>query len=306
MPVIDPISLGATLYMPATRNDLAQAILYAGDLDLRSVVICLEDSILAHDVPQALVNLAAFLTRLEQIPVDMARPLVFVRPRSAQMLSHILHLPSIERIDGFVIPKATADCLPGYLAILSHDHHMLMPTLETREVFDATEMRRLRDQLLAIQDRILAIRIGGNDLLQTLGARRSLSRTSYDGPLGPVIVNLVATYNPWGFHLSAPVFENYGNLNLLKEEVDRDLEHGLLSKTAIHPGQIETIQQAYAIDPCELVEAKTILDRDTRAVFSSRETMCEPATHSVWASLVERRAHYFGTRHSHVVEQIRA
>ncbi len=239
--------------------------------DLRSVVICLEDSILPRDVPQALTNLAGFLDALAAMPQDAARPLIFIRPRSSQMLAHILGFPAIECIDGFVIPKATADSLPEYLAVLSHDHHMLMPTLETREVFDGAEMRRLRDQLLAIQDRILTVRIGGNDLLQLLGARRSVARTCYDGPLGPAIANLVLAFSPWGFQLSAPVFEHFGNADLLLAEVERDLEHGLLTKTAIHPGQIATIHGAYSVDVQELNEARAILERDGKAIFASRQ-----------------------------------
>lgn len=297
--MIDPISLGATLYVPATRQNMATTILHAGKYDLRSVVICLEDSIHPHDAPQALVNLAAFLLALQAVPAGSLRPSIFIRPRSAQMLAHILGLPAIECVDGFVIPKATADSMPEYMAVLSHDHHMLMPTLETREVFDPGEMRRLRDQLLAFQDRILAIRIGGNDLLQVMGARRSTARTSYDGPLGPVIVNLVTTYNPWGFHLTAPVFEHFGNLGLLREEVERDLEHGLIGKTAIHPCQIEIIQSSYAVDPVEISEAQSILAKSSDAVFASRQAMCEPATHTIWAQKIVRRADSFGLSGDH-------
>ncbi len=295
--MIDPISLGATLYVPATRQDMATTILHAGKYDLRSVVICLEDSIHPHDAPQAMVNLAAFLLALHAMAASARRPLIFIRPRSAQMLAHILGLPAIECVDGFVIPKATADSMPEYMGVLSHDHHMLMPTLETREVFDPAEMRRLRDQLLAFQDRILAIRIGGNDLLQTMGARRSAARTSYDGPLGPVIVSLVTTYNPWGFHLTAPVFEHFGNLSLLREEVERDLEHGLIGKTAIHPCQIDVIQNSYAVDPIEVAEAQSMLAHGSDAVFASRQAMCEPATHRIWAQTIVRRADNFGLCH---------
>jgi citrate lyase beta subunit len=294
--MIDPVSLGATLYLPATRAGLSSAILGQRHQDLRSVVICLEDSVLPQHVPQALGHFAQFLLALAEVPEGTVRPLIFVRPRSSEMLAHLLGLPAIEAVDGFVIPKATADSLPDYLSVLSHDHHMLMPTLETREVFDPPEMRRLRDQLLAIQDRVLAVRIGGNDLLQTLGARRSATRTAYDGPLGPVIVDLVATYGPWGFRLSAPVFEYFGNPDLLREEVERDLEHGLLTKTAIHPSQIAIIQGAYAVDPLDLAEAQAILARGEAAVFASREAMCEPATHSGWAGLIQRRADHFGVK----------
>jgi len=286
--------LGATLYLPATRDDLAHAVLGGRHPDLRSAVICLEDAVDPAEVPLALSRLQVLLARLAAHAADVPRPAIFVRPRDAIMLAHILRFPGIEAVDGFVIPKATADSLPAYLAVLAFDHHLLMPTLETREVFDPAEMRRLREQLTAIQERVLAVRIGGNDLLQTLGARRSAERTVYDGPLGPVIANLVATYAPWGFTLSAPVFEHFGNLALLREEVERDLEHGLLTKTAIHPSQIGIIQGAYAVADASYAEAKQILSDDGRAVFASRQAMCEPATHRLWAQGTLHRAKAFG------------
>ena len=171
--LIDPASLGATLYLPATRGDLAGVILSHRHHDLRSVVICLEDAVAPADVPTALLTIEGFLARLCETPVEAPRPHIFVRPRDHHMLGHILTFAGIERVDGFVIPKATAQSMPDYLGVLASDHHLLMPTLETREVFDPSEMRRLREQLIAVHERILAIRIGGNDLLQTIGARRS-------------------------------------------------------------------------------------------------------------------------------------
>ncbi|MGF7147411.1 citrate lyase beta subunit [Sphingomonas zeicaulis] len=299
LPTVDPIALGATLYVPATRDDLGEVASGHRHPTLRSAVLCLEDSVREDELPFALRRLATMLAALRPREEQPSRPLLFVRPRDAAMLGEIAAMAGIEQVDGFVIPKATADTMPRYLAALGHhDHHLLMPTLETREVFDQAEMRRLREQLLAIPERVLAIRIGGNDLLQTVGARRSPVRTAYDGPLGSTIVSLVATFAPWGFALSAPVFEGFGNTALLREELERDIEHGLLTKTAIHPAQIGPIHEAYQVTTDELVEATAMLSRDSRAVFASQATMCEPATHGRWASTILRRADCFGLRHA--------
>ena len=58
--LMDAIALGATLYIPASRTDLA-AILGGRHPNLRSAVLCLEDSTHHQDVPRALANLAALL-----------------------------------------------------------------------------------------------------------------------------------------------------------------------------------------------------------------------------------------------------
>ncbi|HEV7661099.1 MAG TPA: HpcH/HpaI aldolase/citrate lyase family protein [Allosphingosinicella sp.] len=286
---MDAIALGATLYVPASRTDLA-AILGGRHPDLRSAVLCLEDSIHHQEIPLALTNLAALL-RAERAP---GGPALFVRPRDSAMLTHILSFEGVENLAGFVIPKATPDNFPAWLHCLADDRHLLMPTLETPQLLDESELRSLRDQFLAVQPRILAIRIGGNDLLKAIGARRSAVRTAYDGPLGTMIAGFVAAFAPFGFALSAPVFEHFANAELLREEVERDLEHGLFTKTAIHPSQIRVIQAAYAVDADALAEAEAMVMGEPRGVFASRGAMCEPETHGNWAHATIRRAQAFG------------
>jgi citrate lyase beta subunit len=292
---MDALELGATLYVPAVRPDLFEIVSGMRHPNLRSSVICLEDSIRPGEVPLALINLAGLLARLAE-PAHPPRPPVFVRPRDANMLAHILGFAGIEAVKGFVIPKATADSLPPYLRSLASDEHLLMPTLETREVFDHAELRRLRDQLLSIEHRILAIRIGGNDLLHNNGTRRSLVRSAYQGPLGRTIAALVTAFAPFGFSLSAPVFEHFDNPDLLREEVELDIEHGLLTKTAIHPSQIPVIQAAYRVGARELAEARAILSGAEGGVFALNGSMCEPATHGRWAERVVKRAGLYGVK----------
>jgi citrate lyase beta subunit len=291
--VIDPISLGATLYLPATRPDLESVAFGGRYADLRSAIICLEDSVRTDALPRALQNLSRLVAAWPEAP--LSRPHLFVRPRDPAMLAQLLLFPGMERIDGFVLPKTTADTLPLYVAALDGRQSPLMPTLETREIFEASELQRLRTELLRIGDQVIALRIGGNDLLQTLRTRRSAVRTIYEGPLAGTIANLIATFVPYGFSLCAPVFEHFGCTAVLREEVERDLEHGLLSKTAIHPLQIDPIHQAYAVQPGELEDAIRILADASPAVFASGGAMAEPATHRVWADTIVRRNRFFGT-----------
>ena len=284
----DALQLGATLYMPATRPRLAASLqAIAG---LRSAVLCIEDAVGDAEVPAALANLAQLLAG----PAASTTALLFVRPRRPAMLAHILRMPGVETLAGFVLPKVTADTLPDWLNQPYRRGHRLMPTLETREIFDPAEVRRLRDQLLAVQDRVLAVRIGGNDLLQCLGVRRPRDRISYDGPLGPLIASLVGHFLPYGLALSAPVLESYDDPMLLREEFQRDMEHGLLTKTVIHPAQIGVVQGALAVPAAMLAEAEAILSDNALAVFARDGRMCEPATHRRWAETITRRAALFG------------
>lgn len=291
--------LGATLYVPATRDDLLALALGQKYPALRSLVFCLEDSVAEADSSAALANLHAVLGQLHLMQaLNPDRPAIFIRPRNAEMLSIIAHMPGIVCVDGFVVPKATADTLPAWLLAMPTTPHYLLPTIETREAFDSAEMRRLREQLLAVHERVLVVRIGGNDLLQTIGARRSAVRTAYDGPLGYVIAKLTSTFIPWGFAMSAPVFETFEDANLLAEEVGRDIEHGLLTKTAIHPLQVDVIHKAYRVRRADFDVATAIAGNRAAGVFALDGAMCEPATHLRWAHATIARADIFGLERS--------
>lgn len=284
------IALGATLYIPVLRPNLLE-ICIGSNPELRSIVVCLEDSIREDEIDAARVRFAAFLLTLNTISPAL---IIYVRPRDVSMLAWMVTLPGIEAIDGFVLPKVESSNISHWLSIMVGSNHAFMPTIEGAEAFDRTALEQLCKQLQPFRERVTAIRIGGNDILNILGVRRSKHRTAYDGPLGAVIRDMAATFIPAGFAVAAPVFEHYASLDLLREEVEQDIEHGLLTKTAIHPCQVATIHECYLPTACELREAQAILEADARAVFGSQGSMCEPATHRRWAGNVIARAQTFG------------
>lgn len=290
------IELGASLYVPAL-NPAASALAYGQNPDLRSIVICLEDAVRDDQVDLALLG-------LRRILADFARraPLihVYVRPRNVEMLIQISRYPGIDRVAGFVLPKVTTRSLPTWLSALMHDSHRIMPTIEGEEAFDRNALARLCDQLRPYTERVTAIRIGGNDILGLLGIRRSRRRTAYDGPLGNVIRDIVGTFVPNGFSIAAPVFEHFSSPDILRQEVEQDIEHGLLTKTAIHPSQIDVIHGLYRPSALEMADARAILDKDAPAVFGLNGSMGEPTTQSRWAGTIIKRAQVHG-----VADQVR-
>lgn len=292
--ILKATSLGATMYMPALREDIVDAAKGRTVPGLRSLVICLEDAVNESDVPAALSQLRRTLQGLKM--AGQRDTAVFIRPRNAEMLARLSQFRGIEVVDGYVLPKVTPNSFPVWMEALRTDGHKIMPTIETAEAFDQSEMRRLRDQMQAVADRVLAIRIGGNDLLSTLGARRSRHRTVHEGPLGTVIAMLAGTFIPYGFAMSSPVLEVVSDMDLLRREVEQDLEQGLLTKTAIHPAQVQVIQEMYRVDPDDYADATAILDEEARAVFKSHGAMCEPQTHRAWAAQIIERASIYGIR----------
>lgn len=300
---ISPYQLGATLYMPATRPDLLDVILNQKIPDLRSMVICLEDAVREDEVAAGLANLQQCLHTLRQQDRG-ASPLVFIRPRHPMMALELLAMTGIEAIDGFVLPKFDNHSFAAWYAVVqaAPPHMLFMPTLETAQMLDALAVRelcaRLQDE--GIKARILALRIGGNDLLSCLRLRTHHAHTLYDGPLGYVVAMLVTHFVPAGFHLTAPVFEYFQDHTVLQAEFQRDLLHGLVGKTVIHPSQITVIHQALKVNSHDYEAALRILDDTMPAVFQFEGAMCEPATHHHWAVQVIERAKHFGC-HLHAV-----
>jgi citrate lyase beta subunit len=286
--------MGASLYVPTTRDDLVQIASGERLAAVRSLIFCTEDAVAAPALETALANLA---TMLRQLSAANGRER-YVRVRDASVLAQVLAMPGADRLDGFVIPKATRHTLGAYLCQLEHTGHKIMPTLETVEVFDDGDMRLLREYLQAcgFATRIPALRIGGNDLLALLGIRRPRNLTIYQTPLGQVIARLVTTFRPYGFRLTAPVFEYLKTPELLAEEVLQDLAFGMVGKTAIHPDQVPMIEQHYRVRPIDVMVARRIVAQDSPAVFKMDDAMCEVATHLGWARAVIEQARHFGTQ----------
>jgi citrate lyase beta subunit len=294
---MNAIALGATLYVPALRANLIDICLGTHP-GLRSIVVCLEDAVRDDELDRARERLCAFLLSLRALDSTLT---VFVRPRDVAMLRWMLTLPGIAAVAGFVLPKVACDNLPHWLAALAGSNHAFMPTIEGAEAFSRPALAHLRSQLAPLQARVTAIRIGGNDILNILGTRRSRTRTAYDGPLGSVIRDVATTFIPAGFAVAAPVFEHFAAPAVLQEEVARDIEHGLLTKTAIHPAQVAVIHAAYRVHPADLHEARALLASDAPAVFGTRGSMCEPATHRHWARTIVARATHFGVHDEDLV-----
>jgi citrate lyase beta subunit len=201
----------------------------------------------------------------------------------------------MESIDGWVLPKVTPKNLPAFAETAARLPHLLvMPTIETEVAFDRRHLCRLRNSLERLLNPVLCLRVGGNDLLSRLGLKRPKHMTLYDTPLRNVINDIILTFRPAGYEIASPVFEHMDSPVTLKREVEMDVVHGLLAKTAIHPTQIAVIEETYRVSRQEREMAERILAPNARAVFQYAGQMCEPATHRPWAERLLLRAELFG------------
>lgn len=281
------------MYVPVIHPQLVEVIAGTRYPSLRSVVLCLEDALHHNDVTLGVDSLR---TLLKSRDINSG-PLVFVRPRDLEMAELIATFPGIEKVDGFVVPKLAADSLPAWVAIAKAVDIVLMPTLESAWVFDAVALSHFTNTLVdAAGDRVLALRVGGNDLLSHLALRRVRGQTLYEGPLAGCLSQLMCNLSGRGFALTAPVFDITDDPDTLARECQRDADFGFVGKTAIHPDQIDIIQQCFAVPHSAFVDAQQVLDSSAPAVFKRDGAMMEPATHRNWATRTLARAAIYGCR----------
>lgn len=214
-------ALGATLYSPATTDDLAERVRRRSREGVTSMVLCLEDSVPDHAVADAEVNLINALTDLRDGPDE---PLLFVRVRSPEQLTSIAQRlgPALSVVTGFVLPKFGPGTGQAYLSALTeaetaHGHRLLcMPVLESAEVaygeHRGTTLTWVHRLLSQQRDQVLAIRLGATDLSGLYGLRRSPDFTVYDVR---VVANVIADIINYlgradaGFTITGPVWEYF-------------------------------------------------------------------------------------------------
>ncbi|MDR6415300.1 HpcH/HpaI aldolase/citrate lyase family protein [Pseudarthrobacter sulfonivorans] len=234
-PALLAVALGATLYTPADRPNLAQDIRKQAARGCLSMVICLEDSIADDAVDSAETNVVDTLTRLyagdpEAGFLPDEGPLLFVRVRTPkQMLSLARRTGNaLDLLMGFVIPKFEnetgqaqrfMDALHTINASRGGGRRMrIMPIMESPVMIHgetrASTLSGICDVLQANRDDVLAVRVGATDMSSAFGLRRSRDLTIYDvkvvaSVIGDIVNMLGRPDN--GFVISGPVWEHYSN-----------------------------------------------------------------------------------------------
>ncbi|WP_375500118.1 HpcH/HpaI aldolase/citrate lyase family protein [uncultured Jatrophihabitans sp.] len=189
-PALLGVAMGATLYCPATRPNLAADIERRAATGVMSMVVCLEDSVPDSELAAAELNAIHQLGRLHRD--GAALPLVFVRVRHPDQIPMIVDGLG-ERADvltGFVLPKFTelngADYLDAVLASgeALGQRMLAMPVLESPEYGHAESRavsllaaRRLLDKYRHL---VPAVRVGATDLSAAYGLRRARDFTVWD------------------------------------------------------------------------------------------------------------------------------
>lgn len=217
-------ALGATLYSPATRPQLAADIRKQAARGVVSMVLCLEDSINDEDVPHGEDNLVRQFADLDAHPGEDL-PLQFIRVRTPQQIPDLVRRlgPTVRLLSGFVFPKFTEERGIPFLealAVAEADcgHRLFaMPVLESPELlYRESRVETLEGIFRSVdkyRDRVLALRLGVTDFCSSYGLRRAPDMTAYDVQIVASViadvVNMLGRADGTGFTVTGPVWEYF-------------------------------------------------------------------------------------------------
>jgi citrate lyase beta subunit len=221
-------SLGATLYMPASRTDFYHDIIKQKQNGLTSLVIDLEDAIGDQNVEYAEACLKKGLLQLyqnmnqEMITMNEL-PLLFFRVRHIEQFKRIYQsLGEIFQLfTGVVIPKFEAETGRELLTVVSkistkEQPFYCMPILESEKVINKEtrmeELVRIKSVLDDYREYILNVRIGATDFSGIYGIRRSADTTVYDiAVLRDCIADIINIFqrSSCPYLISGPVWEYF-------------------------------------------------------------------------------------------------
>lgn len=272
------IALGATLYMPGTRESIANDIVKNKTAGVISLVACLEDSIADVDVSFAERNVVEQLIALGELGEEP--PLIFIRVRSAEQIPWLVAElgDSIRVLCGFILPKFTPRNGGEFLEavrVASAEcgrHLYAMPVLESPEIMH-TEVRRgaLAEAYRLCEGyraHILAVRVGATDLCGLYGLRRERALTIWDiAVVREVLADIINVFaRGAAFTVTGPVWEYFSSgERIFKPQVREspflraDLPGARKVRSQLVAGDLDGLLREAVLDKATGMTGKTVI-----------------------------------------------
>jgi citrate lyase beta subunit len=227
-------ALGATLYIPSTKDNIHEMLLTVKYPALTSIVLCLEDAISIEQTSDALQNIIEFFSQLNKSSSENSSilkdlPLIFIRIREYSQLEHLLEFPLVRYFTcGFILPKFDAAVGGKCLSLIDETNKKFtctlyaLPLIESLRVINqqtrVNELALIKSCLNAYKHLILNIRIGGTDFSGYFGLRRSTELSIYDifvvSHCISDIINFFSIDNADNidYVISGPVWEHFSSI----------------------------------------------------------------------------------------------
>ena len=297
--------VGPLLYCPANNESIAGSIITGRFGCHYSLALCLEDTIRDDHVPEAEAALISSIKKIHGA-ASLSRfyiPWIFIRVRTPEQIFALLCSlgKAAGLITGFIIPKFSLENADGFIDTVtavnrsSEQRFYMMPIFESPTIVHLQSrydiLYRLKDKLDSIEEYVLNIRVGGNDLCRYFGLRRHSNESIYGiRPVSDILSDIITVFGA-DYVVSGPVWEYYqgdGWESGLKNELNEDRLCGFVRKTVIHPNQIEFVNSAYKVEKKDYEDARAVLNWNPAcdslvSGSSGRERMNEYKTHDSWA-----------------------
>lgn len=312
-------SVGALMYTPANNRGIVDKLLKNEFENKFSLAFCLEDTINDDKVEEAEEILVDTIKRLHmevQSGTDFYLPKIFIRVRRPEQVSDLIRRFGEARdiITGFNTPKFDESNALAYIQEMRiinkiyNKVYYIMPILESPAMVDLRTrydfLYKMKEYLDSIEEWVLNIRVGGNDLSHVFGVRRHSYETIYDiKPVADVLIDILTVFST-DYVVSGAVWEYYNGENWdigLANEVRKDVISGFCGKTVIHPKQINVLNEASKVLKEDYEDAQAILnwskDADSMVSGSNLSSrMNEYKTHYNWAKKMVYLAEYYGVK----------
>lgn len=311
-------SVGALLYCPANKKEIPLYIETQKFAQRYSLALCLEDSIGDACVEEAQDILISSIKHIYSSlqKNDFYVPNIFIRVRSPLQIESIARelKDSSGIVRGFIAPKFSLQNASSYIESLLRAENIakknfcFMPIYESMPIVDlrtrSEVLYGLKEKLNFIEEKVLNIRVGGNDLCHLFGFRRRADESIHNiRPIENIFSDIITVYGT-DYVVSGPVWEYYSGAGWkegLIREVKEDRSFGFIGKTVIHPSQIEVVNEEYKVLKKDAEDAKQILEwspQNANGVFASKnkERMNEYKTHTNWAQQILYLAEAFGIK----------
>ncbi|WP_194778205.1 HpcH/HpaI aldolase/citrate lyase family protein [Pararhodonellum marinum] len=273
--------LGATLYMPGTKNILGKILSKSHNLPT-SLVMDFEDAIEASALHHAELNVLDHLDKIDdalqrnQIVTDDL-PLIFLRVRDTHQFTSFakkIKKHQAEVLTGFVFPKFYSYNAFAYLNQLEQINAELgvnlygMPILEGRAIAykesRTAELQQLHEIVEPSKKHLLNIRVGGTDFSSIFGVRRSMNSSIYDIlTVRDCLSDILNFFNrdTGDYTVSAPVWEYFlaYKQDNIEKLIEKDLNHSILSRTPIINEAVDGLLREVLIDKANGFVGKTII-----------------------------------------------
>ena len=328
-------NIGPLLYCPASSQTIAHSIVTEQFGHHFSLALCLEDTIADDFILEAenqlIHSLHIIKTALSE--ANFYLPQIFIRVRDSLQISRLFQKlgSASDLLTGFILPKFSLSNADAYLnAFQKLDSECknlyLMPVIESPSIVNLKTRSQilytLKEKLEDIEEKILNIRVGGNDLCNVFGLRRQVCESIYDlRPIADILSDIMTVFGQ-DYVLSGPVWEyfrapkelmfeelpNHGiedylmkRLPIVNNEIDgllreviQDKANGFVGRTVIHPTHVKFVNALMAVTKEEYDDACQILGTGGGVVKSSGgNKMNEIKPHTNWAKKVYNRARAF-------------